>query len=126
MNALPESEKLIYVSIPEFNKSEMEKALAENDIDKLIYVPLFASLYFEDRDFAEEICIRLAAHPHNNVRAMAIESFEHIARIDGKLNKQVTKPIIEKALNDEDEFVSQKAEDTKDGIKHFLKWKFKK
>ncbi len=57
---------------------------------------------------------------------MAIESFEHIARIDGKLNREIVKPIIEKALNDEDEFVRQKAEDAKDGIKHFLKWKFNK
>ncbi len=42
-----------YVSIPEFTKDEMETAIVENDVEKLIYVPLFASLYFEDRRFAE-------------------------------------------------------------------------
>ncbi len=55
---------------------------------------------------------------------MAIESFERIARIDGKLNKEIVEPIIEKALKSENEFVRQKADDAKDGIKHFLKWKF--
>ena len=121
-----EVEKLIYVPIPKFTKAEMEEAFVENDIEKLTYVSLFASLYYEDRDFAEEICIKLAAHPSSNVRAMAIESFEHIARIDGKLNKEIVKPILEKALNDEDEFVRQKADDAKDEIKYFLKWKFNK
>ena len=118
--------KPIYVPIPKFTKAEMEKAFVEDDVGNLIYVSLFASLYYEDRSFAEEICIKLATHSHYNIRAMAIESFEHIARIDGKLNKEIVKPIIEKALKDEDEFVRQKAEDAKDGIKHFLKWKFNK
>lgn len=117
---------LIYVPIPDFTKAEMEKAIVENDVEKLIYVSLFASLYYEDRRYAEETCIRLATHSHNKVRAIAIESFEHLARINGKLNKEIIKPIIEKALKDEDKFVRQKAEDAMDGIKHFLKWKFNK
>jgi len=121
-----DAEKLIYVPIPKFTKTEMENAVADDDIEKLIYVPLFASLYYEDREFAEEICIKLAAHSNSNVRAMAIESFEHIARIDGKLNKNIVKPIIEKALKDEDEFVRGKAEETKDATKQYFRWKYKK
>jgi hypothetical protein len=121
-----DTEKLVYVPIPEFTKTEMQRAIAEDDIEKLIYVPLFASLYYEDRDFAEEICLKLSEHTHFNVRAMAIEGFGHIARIDRKLNKEIIKPIIEKTLKDKDEFVRQKAEDAKDDIKHFLKWKFNK
>jgi hypothetical protein len=115
-----------YVPIPKFTKVEIETAFAEDNIEKLIYVSLFTSLYYEDRNYAEEVCIKLANHSNSCVRAMAIESFEHIARIDKKLNKEIIKPIIEKALKDEDEFVRQKAEDAQDGIKHFLKWKFNK
>jgi len=119
-------EKLVYVPIPQFTKTEMEKAVSDDDIEKLIFVPLFASLYYEDREFAEEVCIKLATHFNLRVRATATESFEHLARIDGKLNKEIVKSIIEKALKDEDEFVRRKAEDAKNGIKHFLKWKFNK
>jgi hypothetical protein len=115
-----------YVPIPNFTKAEMENAITDDDIEKLMFVPLFASLYYEDRNFAREICIKLSEHSNFNVRAMAIEGFGHIARIDGKLNKEIAKPIIEKALKDEYEFVRQKAEDAKDDIKHFLKWKFNK
>ena len=115
-----------YVAIPKFTKAEMEDAIVEDDIEKLIYVSLFASLYYEDRSFAENICIKLATHSNSNVRAMAIESFEHIARIDRELNKEIVKPIIEKALKDEAEFVRGKADETKDATKHFLKWKYKK
>lgn len=121
-----DSDEPVYEPIPEFTKAEMERAIYEDDIEKLIFVPLFASLYYEDRNFAEEICIKLAVHSNDNVRAMAIEGFEHIARIDGKLNKEIVKPIIERALKDNDVFVCQKAGDAKDGIKHSLKWKFTK
>ena len=115
-----------YIPIPEFTKAEMEKAIAEDDIEKLIFVSLFASLYYEDRNFAEQTCIKLANHSNSNVRAMAIEGFEHLARIDGKLNKDIIKPIIEKALKDEDEFVRGTAEETKDATKQYFKWKYKK
>lgn len=115
-----------YEPIPHFTKSEMEQAIADDDFEKLIFVPLFASLYYEDRDFAEEICIKLSSHSHFNIRAMAIEGFEHIARIDGKLNEEIIKPIIEQALKDENDFVRGKADEAKDGTKHFLKWKYKK
>ncbi len=83
-------------------------------------------MYYEDRSFAEKICIKLATHSHFNIRAMAIEGFEHIARIEGKLDKDIVKPIIEKALKDENEFVRGKADDTKDATKEYLKWKYKK
>lgn len=113
-----------YISIPEFTKEEMKKAIVDNDIEKLIYVPLFASLYFEDRKFAEKVCIKLAAHSNYNVRALAIEGFEHIARIDEKLNEEIIKPIIEKALIDENEFVRGKAEETKEATEQYFKWKY--
>lgn len=115
-----------YQPIPEFTKAEMETIIAQDDVEQLRYVPLFASLYYEDRDFAEKICIKLASHSNIYVRGCAIEGFEHIARIDGKLDEEVIKPLIKKALLDENEFVRMKADDAKDGIKHFLKWKFSK
>lgn len=118
-------EKPVYVPIPNFTKAEMEKALVENDVEKLIYVPVFASLYYEDRSFAEEICIKLANHSHGNVRAMAIEGFEHIARIDGQLNEEIIKPIISEALKDDNEIVRDRAEWTRDATKQYFKWKYK-
>ncbi len=115
-----------YVPIPKFSKSEMEQAIVENDIEKLIFVSLFASLYYEDRDFAEEICLKLTEHSNPNVRAHAIEGLEHIARIDGKLDEKIFKPIIEKALNDENAIVRDRAEWTRDATKQYFKWKYKK
>jgi hypothetical protein len=126
LKSMSENEKPIYVAIPDFSKSEMETIIAQDNIEQLMYVPLFASLYFEDRDFAYKVCVELASHPNINVRGCAIEGFEHIARIDGKLDKNVVMPIIERALLDENEFVKSKADDCKDGIEHFLKWKFNK
>lgn len=117
---------MIYKPIPKFTKTEMENALNENDINNLIYVPLFASLYYEDRNFAEGICIKLAKHPDNFVRGNAIEGFEHIARIDGKLNEELIKPIIKEGLKDANDFVRDKSEWARDATKQLLKWKYRK
>lgn len=117
---------MIYEPIPKFTKTEMENALVEDDISNLIYVPLFASLYYKDRDFAEEVCIKLAKHSNNTIRANAIEGFEHIARIDGKLNEEIIKPIIKEGLKDENDFVRDKSEWARDATKQFLKWKYRK
>ena len=87
-----------YVTIPKFTKVGMENAIIDDDIEKLIYVSLFASLYYEDRDFAEEVCIKPAEHQNKTVRAMAIEGFEHIARIDGQSDKEIVKPIYRESI----------------------------
>lgn len=115
-----------YISIPKFTKAEMEKAVSEDDIEKLVFVPLFASLYYEDREFAEKICIELSNHSNYTVRAMAIEGFEHIARIDSELDEEIIKPIIKQALEDENEMIRDRADQARDATKHFLKWKYKK
>ncbi|MEZ5346210.1 MAG: hypothetical protein R2681_11730 [Pyrinomonadaceae bacterium] len=102
----------------------MEQIIENNDIEKLIFVPLFASLYYEDRVFAKRVCIKLASHSTPDVRGCAIEGFGHIARIDGEIDEKLVRPLIERALFEENEFVRMKAEDAKDELKHFLNWKF--
>ena len=115
-----------YESIKKYSKAKIEKALANNNPDELLYIVLSVALYSDDFEYAENFCIQLSNHEHFNVRGNAILGFGHIARIDGKLNESVIKPIIENALTDENKFVRSQADGAKDDIEYFLKWKFSK
>jgi len=118
--------KLKYEAIEKLSKDEIKNALVKNDAEELSRAVLSAALYCEDSDFAENICLQLAHHEHFNVRGNAILGFGNIARIDRKLNENRVKPIIENALKDANEFVRGQANDAKDEIEYFLKWKFSK
>ena len=115
-----------YESIPEITKLEVEESIKRNDPEELLYTVLSVALYSEDLNWAESICLKLAKHPHFNVRGNAILGFGHLARIHGKLTEKNIKPIIEAALQDEDEYVRGQAWSASDDVEHFLKWKVKK
>jgi len=114
-----------YEKIEQLNKTEIEAAILRDDSDELVYAVLSAALYAEDADWAEDVCVRLVAHEHENVRGNAILSFGHIARIHGKLTETKVKPLIESAFEDRSAFVRDHADSAKDDTKMFLHWKWK-
>ncbi len=115
-----------YEKIKEYNESEIKIAIADNNADELLYIVLSVALYSDDFEYAENFCVNLSAHENFAVRGNAIQGFGYIARIHGKLNAEIIKPIIKKALKDENEFVRGNAVDAKDDTKTFLKWKYNK
>ena len=117
------SSELVYEPIPELSKIEIEQAVEQNDPEELLIAVLSAALYL-DFDFAESICLRLSEHENFKVRGNAVLGFSHIARIHNRLNKQLVKPVVLNALNDEHEYVRGHAQDVKDDLEHFLDWKF--
>jgi hypothetical protein len=115
-----------YEKIKEYSETQIKKALANNKPNELLHVILSVALYSDDLNYAENFCVQLSNHEHFNVRGNAILGFGHLARIHGKLDENKIKPIVEKALTDENEFVRSQADGAKDDIEHFLKWKFNK
>ncbi len=115
---------MIYEPIKYYSQSEIEKALAKNDADKLLLIVLSVALYSDDYEYAENFCVQLSNHECYVVRGNAIQGFGHIARIHGKLDEERIKPIIEKALKDENKFIRGNAIDAKDDARTFLKWKY--
>ncbi len=118
--------KMKYEEIRELSETEIEAAIWRDNPDELLYVVLSAALYSEDSAWAEDVCVRLAAHQHYNVRGNAVLGFGHIARIHEKLDEVKVKPLIESALEDESEYVRGQAEDVKGDIKFHLRWRFKR
>lgn len=101
----------IYKPTPALDVSTIESALEKDDPEALLTVVLSAALHSDDRDFAEDVCVRLADHSHFNVRGNALLGFAHIARIDRELTETIVRPLILKGLEDENEYVQGQALD---------------
>jgi hypothetical protein len=108
--------------LEQFTTSDVEAAIIRNDPAELQLVPVTVALISSDPSFAQEICIKLAAHENSKVRGNAIVSLGHIARRFRRLNEQEVKPIIESALTDADDDVRLLAKSAADEIHQFLGW----
>ncbi len=113
-----------YDPIKHYSQAEIEKAVKDYDVETLSLVVLSVALYSKDYEYAVNLCVQFSSHEHFNVRGNAIQGFGHIARIGRKLNEEIVKPIIKRALKDENEFVRGNAIDAKDDTKSYLKWKY--
>ena len=101
----------------------VEGAIARDQPDELLHVPIRISLDPPDCAWAQEICIRLAAHPHANVRGNAILAFGHLARTCGALDEARVLPLVESALRDRDDYVRGQADAAAGDVAHFLGWR---
>jgi hypothetical protein len=107
-----------------WTKTDIEGVIERDDPDELLYVPIVVSLSPPDCGWAESICLKLAAHPHWNVRGNAILGFGHLSRTCGKLDEDSIKPVVIDALQDPNEYVRNHARTALDDITDFLGWRF--
>jgi hypothetical protein len=106
-----------------WTEADVETVLGRGDPAELLYVPIIVSLDPPEGDWAEEVCIRLAAHADGQTRANAILGFGHLACTAGALDEARVRPLVEAAFKDEDARVRAHAEDAASDIRMFLKWK---
>jgi hypothetical protein len=100
----------------------VEAAVGRDRPDELLHVPLMVSLGPPDCAWAQEICIRLATHPHFNVRGNAVLGFGHLARTCGALDEERVLPLVRAALRDPHEYVRGQAHSAAGDVAHFLGW----
>jgi hypothetical protein len=115
-----------YEKINQLSPAEIETAISRNNSDDIVYAVLSAALHSEDAAWAEDVCVRLAAHENENVRGNAILGLGHIARIHGQLTEARVRPLIESAFEDASAFVRDHAESAEDDVKLFLGWRLKR
>ncbi len=111
-----------FQDLERFTNDDVEAAIIRNDPVELQLVCVTVALVSSDPLFAQDVCIRLSRHDNNKVRGNAVISLGHIARRFRRLNEQVVKPIIESALNDDDDDVRILAKSAADEIHQFLGW----
>lgn len=105
-----------------WTEEDVERVLRNGNPDELLYIPIVVGMNAADcdREWAENICVSLADHPHFNVRGNAVLGFGHIVRTCRALNTEKVLPIIDKALRDDHEYVRGHAEDALSDIKIYL------
>jgi hypothetical protein len=109
--------------IPEPARAQVEAAILRDDPDELARAVIGAALHADDGAWAEEVCVRLASHPHPNVRGNAVLGLGHVARVHASLDRGRALPILEAALGDADEYVRGQAHAAVDDVEHFLGWR---
>src|SRR5690349_11616891 len=114
--------RLRYESIEFHGEESADAAIVRNEPAELLYVPVAASLYSDDLEWAQRLCARLARHPHFNVRGNAILGFAHLARRFGRLDRAAVEPLVLEALADSDSYVRDHADAAVDDLRHFLGW----
>ncbi|MDP9353181.1 MAG: hypothetical protein M3P51_16800 [Chloroflexota bacterium] len=119
-------DRLGYEPVSELTPAEVEEAIARDRPEELLYAVISVALYAEDPIWAEDVCVRLAAHTHFNVRGNAILGFGHIARVHHQLTRERVQPIIEAAFADPDPYVRAHAEDAASDVSHFLGWSIRR
>ncbi|MEY2831720.1 MAG: hypothetical protein RLZZ574_978, partial [Cyanobacteriota bacterium] len=90
-NSLPH----IYRPLPILSrKEEIEKLLSSGSIEELLILPLAVGENFPDWKYAQDICLYLAEHSSDKVRANACLGLAYVARTKQRLEKYLVKPIL--------------------------------
>jgi len=76
---------------------------------------------FPNWKYAQDVCLRLAEHPNDNVRANACLGLAYIAHTKGRLEKHLVKPILLRELRNQTEF-RWRITDAIADINLYLKW----
>lgn len=113
----------IYRPLPILNnKEEIERLLSCGTMEELLILPLTVGENFPDWKYAQDICLRLAEHSIDKVRANACLGLAYVARTKQRLEKHFVKPILLRELRCQTEF-RWRIEDAIKDINFYLKWR---
>jgi hypothetical protein len=116
--------RLKYEEPAEWSRAKVQRALEGDDPEALLRAVIAVSMHEDDWRYAQDLCVRLARHPHFNVRGNAVLGFGHIARIHRRLDRAIVFPIISAALCDQNDYIRGQAHSAKDDTGHFLRWSY--
>ena len=110
---------------PEYREG-VEDALLRDDPIELVDVISEVALEGEPWAFAQACCVQLARHRNATVRGIAVNGFGQLARRFGRLDPNVVKRRVDRALHDRSEYVREQALSAVDDLATFLAWDFER
>jgi hypothetical protein len=102
---------------------EAMDAIANDDVERLRTLPIDLGFNHENWHFIQEVCVRLSGHRDPWVRSNSLLGLSYAARFHGKVEKNIVKPVLLRALKDSDERVAAVAQDAIDDINRLMKWR---
>jgi len=112
----------IYEEPQPISDKEVMEAIASNDIGRLRLIPIELGLHHENWKLIQDVSVRLSAHPDSGVRANALFGIEYAARFRGRIEKNIVKPVLLRALEDPEKEVVDRAEETILEVNHLMGW----
>jgi hypothetical protein len=116
--------KLRYEEPPQLSHAEVDEAIAHNNVELLVIAPISITLYDEDLEYGQTLCIALSSHQDPGVRGNSILGFGHLARRFGYLDEAAVKPLIMAGLADEHYSVRGHSHSASSDTEHFLGWNY--
>jgi hypothetical protein len=115
--------KRIYRAPTPIGDREAMDAITRDDVEHLRTLPIDLGFNHENWRFIQDICVRLSEHRDSWVRSNSLLGLSYAARFRGKVEKNVVKPVLLRALMDRDLRVAAVAQDAIDDINHLMKWR---
>lgn len=114
----------IYGALPVWGKEDAAEILETRDPERLFLLPLSLGEYCEDGEYAQAVCLQLAQHADEQVRANAMLGLSYVARNHRVLDKELVMPVFQKALKARYENLENfgRAENAAEDIEIFLGW----
>jgi len=112
----------IYEEPQPISEREVFEALKEDDVERLLLIPIELGMNHDNWRFIQEISVRLSEHADPRVRANALFGIEYAARFKGRVEKNIVKPVLLRALHDPVEDVSCRARETIDAVNQLMGW----
>ena len=95
----------------------------DDPVELMDWILEFAS-ESEDRELAENCCVRLARHRNAMIRGNAMLGFGHLARRFGRLDAHRVKRLVDTGLHDGSDYVREQARSAAEDMKTLLAWEF--
>ena len=107
----PAMSKRTYRDPEPVSESDAMAIIACDDPERLRTLPIDGAFHMASWRFIQDICVRLSQHRDAWVRSNSLLGLAHVARFHGKVEKNVVKPVLLRALRDNDPRVAAVARD---------------
>lgn len=101
----------------------MVAAIARDDVDLVRQIPIRLGFHHENWKFIQDVCVRLSDHRDAFVRSNSLLGLSYAARFRGRVEKNIVKPVLLRALKDSDPNVVGTAQDVIEDINHLMGWR---
>lgn len=101
------------------SKSNLETQLKYNDLAKISEALLYIAHNINDVEWAEKKVMEMANDSNEDISGLALSCLGHIARINGRISKEIVIPFLKEKMNNTNKILASRAEDALDDINMF-------
>ncbi|MFE8103320.1 hypothetical protein RBA63_12415 [Brenneria goodwinii] len=101
------------------SKSNLETQLKSNNLAKISEALLYIAHNINDVEWAEKKIMEMANDSNEDISGLALTCLGHIARINGRISKEIVIPFLKEKMNNTNKTLASRAEDALDDINMF-------